>query len=151
MEISLQKRWLLLGLIVSAVAASAAEAVSEPTKTVEAFHAALAAGDKEGALVQLAEGVVIFESGGAEMSRAEYASHHMDGDMEFVKATRREIQDQSETLSGEIAWVLTRSKTSGSYNERDIDSRGVETMVLKKSDAGWRIVHIHWSSRNANR
>ena len=144
-------RWLLVGSIISAAAASTAGPASGPTKTVEAFHAALAAGDKEGALGQLAEGVVIFESGGAEMSRAEYASHHIDGDMEFVKATRREIQDQSETLSGEIAWVLTRSKTTGSYKERDIDSRGVETMVLRKNGAGWMIVHIHWSSRNAKR
>ncbi len=147
----MHKRWLLVVSLVSAAVASTAGPASGPTKTVEAFHAALAAGDKEGALGQLAEGVVIVESGGAEMSRDEYASHHMDGDMEFVKATDREILDQSETSSGEIAWVLTRSKTSGSYKERDIDSRGVETMLLKKGDAGWRIVHIHWSSRNAKR
>src|SRR5690606_29848204 len=47
-------------------------------EAVDAFHAALRAGDRDAALAVLAEDALIFEAGGAERSRAEYASHHLE-------------------------------------------------------------------------
>lgn len=54
-------------------APSATIDVATPVGTVMAFHAALASGDTDAALMHLSEDVVIFESGGVENSRAEYA------------------------------------------------------------------------------
>lgn len=45
-------------------------------KAVDAFHAKLAGGDGAAAAALLADDAPIFESGHAERSRAEYASHH---------------------------------------------------------------------------
>ena len=118
-----------------------------PGDAVEAFHEALAGGERAKVLALLAPQVVIFESGGAEMSREEYASHHLAADMQFSAATRRSITDRQSGGDDDIAWVLTRSETTGRFRDRDIDVLGVETMVLERSDDGWRIVHIHWSSR----
>jgi hypothetical protein len=39
------------------------------------------------------------------------------------------------------------SRTTGQTRGRDIDSRGAETIVLVRESSGWRIRHIHWSSR----
>jgi hypothetical protein len=114
---------------------------------VEGFHAALAAGDRKDALGWLAPEVVIFESGGAEMSRNEYASHHLDADIEFVRAVETEVVDRQEHSTREAAWVLTRTHTAGRFRERDVDVDGVETMVLRRADVGWRVVHVHWSSQ----
>ncbi len=125
------------------------QAALAPAEVVNALHAAMAAGDRDAVLAQLASEVVIFESGRAEMSRDEYASHHLVGDLEFAAATHHEILDQSSAISGELAYVLTRSRTTGAFRERQIDSLGVETMVLRRGDAGWQIVHVHWSSRPA--
>lgn len=120
----------------------------DPEDTVDAFHVALKNGDREAALELLVPEVFIFESGGAEMSRDEYASHHLGGDMKFSAAVDTEIVDRHSGSSSESAWVLTRSRTRGTYGDREIDAKGTETMVLVKSEDSWRIVHIHWSSRS---
>jgi hypothetical protein len=46
---------------------------STAVDTVLAFHAALANGDADAALALMAENALIFESGGVERSRGEYA------------------------------------------------------------------------------
>jgi len=120
----------------------------EPTEVIEAFHEALAAGDSDRALSYLAPDIVIFESGYAEMSREEYAAHHLESDMKFSGAVKTEITDQQMGGTDDVAWVISRTKTTGTYGERSIDSIGDETMILERGDDGWRIRHIHWSSRN---
>jgi ketosteroid isomerase-like protein len=141
----------LLGLSLLALAASSAAAENPrgPEEIVAAFHDALARGDRAGVTELLAPGVVIFESGGAELSREEYASHHLGADMEFAKATKLEVVASEAGEAGDAAWVLTRSRTSGTFREKKVDLRGTETMLLRKTAEGWRIVHIHWSSAKA--
>lgn len=126
----------------------AGEASTEAIETVRAVHQALAAQEKEQVLALLSPEVLIFESGGAELSRAEYASHHLGADMEFSAATVRKVTDQETGQKEDLAWVLTRSQTTGSFRGKEIDAKGVETMLLKHTPDGWRIFHIHWSSRS---
>ena len=38
-------------------------------------------------------------------------------------------------------------RTTGQFNGRAVDRLTTETMVLKRLADGWRIHHIHWSSR----
>jgi len=123
----------------------------EATEVVAAFHAALAAGDGDAALAHLAPEVVILESGGGEKSRDEYASHHLGGGMRFAAASQRETLEQRRETFGDTAVVLTWTRTTGSFGDRQIDSNGVETMVLHRTDAQWHIVHVHWSSRSNQR
>src|SRR5687768_16973675 len=54
---------------------------------IERFHAALSAGDSTGAMALLAPDAVILESGGVE-TRAEYQSHHLQGDIAFAKSMK---------------------------------------------------------------
>lgn len=124
----------------------AAATAGTPAAAVESFHAALAAGDRDRALSWLDTQVVIFESGGAEMSRDEYASHHLESDMAFVGATKTEVIDRQAQAAGDAAWVLSRTHTTGQFRDRAVDVDGVETMVLRRVSGEWRIVHIHWSS-----
>ena len=140
---------MLIGLL-GAMSAVAEERSASPTE-FESFHASMAREDREAVLASLAADVVIFEGGGAELSRSEYALHHLAGDLEFVGSTNRTVVDQRAAVDGDVAWVLTRSETKGSFRDRDIDSRGTETMVLKRGSEGWQIVHIHWSSRTSER
>jgi ketosteroid isomerase-like protein len=116
-------------------------------ETVHAFHAALSSGDSATALSLLAPDVIIFESGGVEASRDEYRSHHLPADMEFSQSVAREITNERSGSSGDVAWVLTESRSIGTFRERPINSRGVGTILLRRTAEGWRITHIHWSSR----
>lgn len=118
-----------------------------PGEVVDAFHRSLADRDSIAAMGYLAADVVIFESGGVEQSREEYAGHHLGADMAFAGATNRVVTDRTEYDFGDAFAVLSETGTTGRVRDRDIDSRGVETMILRKTSEGWRIVHIHWSSR----
>ncbi len=121
-------------------------ATSTAVDTVLAFHAALAQGDTDAALALMAENALIFESGGVERSRAEYAGHHLKADAEFSAAVRRTLVDRSSGEDGNTAWVMSVETVTGSFRNRAINSRSVETMLLRRIDKQWRIVHIHWSS-----
>ena len=135
------------GTIVGLPAALSAQDMQTPTEVVDAFQAALSTGDSATALGFLSPDVVIFESGGAEMSREEYRSQHLGADIEFSMSTIGEITGRRSDVDGDLAWVLTRSSTTGTFRGRDIDSKGVETMILFRTEDRWKISHIHWSSR----
>lgn len=128
---------------VGSVAAEAADAAL----AVDAFHAALKDGDTAGALTFLAPDVMIFEEGGAERSRDEYASHHLGSDAAFAAASQATVTRRAGWADGDVAWVTTEGRTTGQFNGRAVDRLTTETMVLKKQADGWRIHHIHWSSR----
>jgi ketosteroid isomerase-like protein len=139
----------LLVLTAAAVAASpaSAQAPQDAIAVVDAFHAAMAAGDSAAALATLHEDLVVFESGRVEHGRAEYRAHHFGADMAFSLETERALISRSSGGDADVAWVLSRTHTTGTFRDRDVDSEGDETMVLHRTAAGWRIVHIHWSQR----
>jgi uncharacterized protein (TIGR02246 family) len=123
-------------------------AANTPVATVDAFHAALASGNTRGALDLLAEDVLIFESGGVERSRAEYASHHLAADAAYSAAVKRTLVSRTHGEAGDAASVTSVETIVGTYRGRAINSRSVETMLLRKAAGHWRIVHIHWSSKD---
>lgn len=138
-------RMMTLALLASSTALAQSEPM--PAEVTNMFHAAQARGDSLASLGFLAPDVVIFESGGVEVSREDYRHHHLPLDVQFAAATKREVIDQRTWFEGDVAWVLTRAKVTGEFRDRVINSLGVETMILRLSPDGWRIVHIHWSSR----
>jgi ketosteroid isomerase-like protein len=114
--------------------------------TVDAFHAALHRGDTRAAAALLADDALIFESGGAERSKAEYAAHHLGADAEFSKAVTSSVTRRAGASDGTLAWIATEGRTSGSFKGRLLDESTTETMVLRRIGRTWKIVHIHWSS-----
>lgn len=115
--------------------------------TVDAFHAALRRGDTAAAAHLVADDALVFEEGGAERSKAEYEAHHLGADAAFSKAVPSVKTRRTGKASGDMAWVATEGRVTGTYNGRTVDRTTVETMVLRRTGDGWRIVHIHWSSR----
>jgi ketosteroid isomerase-like protein len=107
---------------------------------------AIATGDVDTLRSLIAADVLIFESGGAETSLAEYEGHHMPADMAFMKSMDRELLSQRVIESGDSAIVVTRSRVRGMYKEKEIDLSSTETLVMKKEGGDWKVVHIHWSS-----
>ena len=125
------------------VAVEAADAAG----TVDAFHAALKAGDTAAALALMAPDVMIFEEGGAERSRDEFASHNLGSDAACAAASEATVARRSGWADGDVAWITSEGRTTGQFNGRAVDRLTTETMVLKRHADGWRIHHIHWSSR----
>ncbi len=113
---------------------------------VDAYHAALAAGDSVTALGHLAPDVIILESGGVE-DKERYRSGHLAGDMRFAQAVPRERGEIQVSFLGDVAWAYSTSITQGRIGDREINSQGAELMVLAREDGAWKIKAIHWSSR----
>ena len=143
----MHRRTLLLSLGLAGVASSAGAASPGAVAVIDAFHAALKRGDAAAAAEFLAEDAMIFEQGGAEASKAEYVTGHLPGDIAYSAVTKDEVTSRRSEIVGSLAVVMSQGRTTGEYNGKPVDRRTTETMVLKRSRGGWRIVHVHWSSR----
>lgn len=114
---------------------------------VDRFGNALAAGDLKTVEALLDPAVLILETGGAERSRAEYMSHHAISDAKFLKGSHRKLVSRTAGSSGNLAWVGSEHELHASKDGKPLTLLSTESMVLGKTGADWRIVHIHWSSR----
>ncbi len=115
--------------------------------TVDRFFAALKAGELEKAGAELDPRVIILESGGAERSAAEYLGGHAKGDAAFLKDAHHSLTHRTARVSGGLAWVASESELHVQKDGKPAVIASTETMVLRSSGTGWKIVHIHWSSR----
>jgi ketosteroid isomerase-like protein len=129
-----------------APAAAVAPAARPAAAVIDAFHAALNRGDTQGAAALLANDALIFESGSAERSKAEYAQHHLPADAAFAQAVPSAVTRRSGGSDGTTAWIASEGRTSGTYKGKALDLVTTETMVLRRVGKAWKIVHIHWSS-----
>ena len=127
----------------------ASQPPAEAARVVDAFHAALARGDTVAAANYMADDAVIFEGGGVERSKAEYATAHLAGDAAFAKAAPSVLARRTGAAGGNLAWVASEGRTRGRYKGRDVDQVTTETMILRHAAGAWRITHVHWSSRAA--
>ncbi len=128
--------------------------------TVEAFHAALAAGDSLRVLSLLSDDVVMQGDGvatpgdgvagqgdGVVVSRASYRRGAMAPDIARARAlpvVRRAVRVR---LEGHVAWVTATTSSTGTLAGRPAAFTGAELVVLLHGAEGWRITSIHRSSR----
>jgi ketosteroid isomerase-like protein len=112
-------------------------------RTLDAFHAALVAGDSVAALAFLDDSVEIVE-GGTRQTKAEYRSGHLRADMNFAKAVPRVRGPVHVRVQGDMAWVTSTSTATGTYNGRAVNARGGELAVLRRREGTWRLVAVHW-------
>lgn len=119
---------------------------STPQAVVDAYAAALRAKDGAAVLALLSPNVIIAEGGGAERSIDEYAGHHMPADMEFTAAVDFSLKKRDIIARDDLATVISESQIHGTFRDKSVHSRMMETMVLGREDGRWRIIHIHWSS-----
>lgn len=132
-------------VFVSDVSADAGEAVA----AVDAFTAALKSAKLEDAKALLDSEVLILESGGSERSRDEYMAGHAAADATFMRSVSQQLRYRKASREGNFAWVATQSDLTAIKDGKLSVTSSTETMLLRKTDSGWRIVHIHWSSAPA--
>ena len=124
-------------------------AAPDAVATAADFHAALDSGNAEAAAALLADDLTVYEEGHVERSKAEYVGGHLPGDLAFSRAVPG-VTTVSQTFTrGDLAWVISEGRTTGTYQGKPVDRITTETMILRLDAGGWRIVHIHWSSHKA--
>jgi len=131
-----------------ATAATADDAAAKAALAlVERFERALADGDRSAVLDALSPELVVFESGHAERSRTEYAASHLDADIAFLKTAKTRLLSRSARIVGESAVVLSETQIRSEREGKATTRASLETLLLRRTAEGWRITHIHWSSR----
>jgi ketosteroid isomerase-like protein len=130
------------------VAPDTQDAPAQPAlAVVEGFERALADGDRDTALALLAPDLRVFESGHAERSRDEYAASHLDADIAYLKTARSALKSRTVHMSSDSALVLSETEVRSERNGKPTTRAVLETLLLRRTTEGWRITHIHWSSR----
>ena len=141
--------FLLLGAVAPFTSAAAQASRADSASAVAAvaqFHAALSAADSARAVSLLAEDVMILESG-AIQTRGDYVGHHLRADINASAGSKAVRAVVRVSMAGTTAIVVSKSISPPTGAEGNTGSEMAELMVLSKTESGWQIRAVHWSSR----
>lgn len=94
--------------------------------------------------------VTINEGGGVNNGWADYRDHHLGPELKAFQNLQFSHSNRKVQVLGDgrSAYVTANYAIKAKMGERDIDSGGLETLVLVKgADGAWKIRHSHTSSR----
>jgi ketosteroid isomerase-like protein len=133
-------------LVIKKAATELTTSAKSAAATVDAFHSALRRGHTGSAAALMADDALIFEAGGVERTKAEYAARHLAADAAFSRSVSSSVTSRTGGSAGKLAWIASEGRTTGEYKGKPVDQLTTETVLLRRTRGGWRIVHIHWSS-----
>jgi hypothetical protein len=67
--------------------------------------------------------------------------------MEFAARVATQPVEQGLIVREDMALWVSEGESRGEFRGRQVESHGTETIVLIPTDTGWKILHVHWSSR----
>lgn len=121
-------------------------AKTEAGKIISKFHKAIKLGQKKKAKLLLDANVMIFKNGIIEKSADQYEKNMMVDDMKYFAKLKTEVLAHSVNIIGDMAYSTSHIKSTGQVYGSYINSENLESMVLKKFNNKWKIVHIHRSN-----
>ena len=154
---STKRTLLALGLMLASAWPASAQQATPPTgdaavieKWLAEYDAAFNAKDLEKLGTFYLPDVTIYEGGGIDNGWAAYRDKHLGPELKAFENlqfahTNRQIHVLGD---GRTAYAVSQYTLKAKMGERDIDSGGLETLVLVKgADGAWKIRHSHTSSR----
>lgn len=135
----------------AAVPVRAADDTADIQRFIADYDAAFNAKSMDRLAVLYHPDVSIFEGGGVNQGWADYRDHHLGPEMaEFLTVTFAHSNVVVHVLGADkrTAYVTSEYSLKVHMKERDVDSSGLETLILLRGDDGtWRIRHSHTSSK----
>lgn len=88
------------------------------------------------------------ESGGQNIGLTDLIEHHVEPEGDALKL-ELEFTNPQIQLEGDFAWVIFETEVQGTFYEtgKKIHNRGFETIVLRKINDQWKVLHTHSSGR----
>ena len=124
-------------------------AAKEAVKVVNDFMGALASGQLEAARKLMTADAVVMVNGNVLGQRDAYIDGAAKGDAAALRSVRRELLARQAKIGTDVAWVLSEKRLRATGATSGPSEVVIETMLLGKTPAGWKITHIHWSGRHA--
>lgn len=93
--------------------------------------------------------VTIYEGTGINHGWADYRDRHLGPELKAFSNLQFAHTDTKVTMmpGGQSAYATSRYAIKAKLGERDLDSEGLETLMLVRTPEGWKIRHSHTSSR----
>lgn len=134
----------------AATAPQVSAAAREAAQTVDVFMAALVGGDLEKARAQMLPEAVVVANGQVFGLRDDYIDGAAKEDAAALRSVGRELARRDARAGTDLAWVVSekRVRPAGAAEGTGPSEVVIETMLLAKTPAGWKITHIHWSGRH---
>jgi uncharacterized protein YcnI len=98
--------------------------------------------------------VTIYEGGGINNGWSDYRDHHLGLELKSFENLQFAHANAKLTIlpGAQSAYATSEYAINAKMGERELDSRGLETLILIKDAAGnWKIRHAHTSGRPARR
>jgi uncharacterized protein YcnI len=117
---------------------------------LKGYDAAFMAKDLEKLATFYHPDVTIYEGGGINNGWADYRDHHLGPELKAFENLQFGHTNTKVTVlpGGQSAYATSEYSIKAKMGERQLDSTGLETLVLVKgSDGNWKIRHSHTSSR----
>ena len=124
-----------------------AMAIDDPALVSDALFKALQTGDEVTVAALLADDVLILEGAHAQKSKMEYMSGHMKSDMAFLPNVKNEVLSREKGQAGDVAWVTTHSRSTGSYKGKEVDRMSREFLLLRQHGSAWKVTLIQWADK----
>lgn len=139
----------MLLLVAPAAFAAAPDAAREGVlKTIEQYRAAMTGKSLDKLAGAVDPSLTVMEGVYLNTSWADYRDNHIGPEMKEWKEFRIEGPELvSLTVDGDWAYAVTRATYTLVFPDKSLVLAGAETFVLKNSDAGWRIRHVHSSGK----
>ena len=128
-------------------APEASPAARDAAQTVDAFMAALVGGQLERAREQMTPNAVVVSNGEVLGERDEYIDGAAKGDSAALRTVQRELVRRDARAGTDVAWVVSEKRLRSTAATQGPSEVVVETMLLARTPAGWKITHVHWSGR----
>ena len=93
--------------------------------------------------------VTIFEGGGVNTGWVDYRDRHIGPEMRGFENLQFEHRNVVVTLlgGGASAYVTSEYALQARVAGKDVDTGGLETLVMVRNDGAWKIRHSHTSAR----
>ena len=93
--------------------------------------------------------VTIFEGGGVNNGWVDYRDHHIGPEMKTYENLQFEHRQVAVHLlnGGGVAYVTSEYALKARVAGKDVDTGGLESLVLIKVSGAWKIRHSHTSAR----
>lgn len=88
----------------------------------------------------------VIESGLANWGWADYRDHHLKHELAGMKITDHKRSNLRVVAGADMALATFEFRIQGTYEERAFDMAVMESVVLRRRDGVWRIVHVHASA-----
>ena len=120
---------------------------------LKAYDAAFNAKDLDKLATFYHPDVTIYEGGGINNGWIDYRDHHLGPELKSFENLEFGHTNTKVTMlpGGQSAYATSEYAIKAKMGDRQLDSGGIETLVLVKGGDAWKIRHSHTSSRPGRR